>query len=237
MNRLGFEEEELIELCKIIKSNTVLKVKSVFTHLAGTDENELDSFSNEQLRKFESISIQLEDELGYRFIKHALNSAGISRFTSAQMDMVRLGIGLYGIGVTEEDKRELIPVSTLRTLISQIKTVYGGETVGYGRKGKIEKQTKIATVPVGYADGFVRAFGNGNGYMLIHGKKAKVVGNVCMDMCMLDISEIPEAQEGDEVLIFGRELSVEVLAKQIGTIPYEILSSVSGRVKRIYTRE
>ena len=237
MNRLGFEEEELIQLCEIIKSNTVLKVKSVFTHLAGTDENELDSFSNEQLRKFESISIQLEDELGYRFIKHALNSAGISRFTSAQMDMVRLGIGLYGIGVTEEDKRELIPVSTLRTLISQIKTVYGGETVGYGRKGKIEKQTKIATVPVGYADGFVRAFGNGNGYMLIHGKKAKVVGNVCMDMCMLDISEIPEAQEGDEVLIFGRELSVEVLAKLIGTIPYEILSSVSGRVKRIYTRE
>lgn len=237
MHRLGFDPDEIVKLAEQLKSTKKIKVRSVFTHLASSDVPEQDGFTKEQLNKFEKCCNTLEDELEYHFMKHSLNSTGILRFPAAQMEMVRLGLGLYGISEDAEAKKELIPVSTLRTLISQIKIVYKGESVGYSQAGKIERKSVIATLPIGYADGYSRKFGLGNAYVLIHGKKAPTVGQICMDMCMVDITDIPEAQEGDAVLVFGKELPVEILAEKAGTISYEILSAVSGRVKRIYTRE
>ncbi|MVN22430.1 bifunctional UDP-N-acetylmuramoyl-tripeptide:D-alanyl-D-alanine ligase/alanine racemase [Mucilaginibacter arboris] len=237
MHRLGFEFYEVAQLCQLLKNNPQLKVKSVFSHLAASGSAEHDDFTFQQFNTFKKVCSQLEKALGYTFIKHISNTSAISRWPEMQLDMVRLGIGLYGIDTAiDQENNFLQPVATLKTSISQLKKVKAGETIGYGRNDMLEKDGKIATVRIGYADGYLRVFGNGNGKMLINGKYAPTIGHVSMDMCMLDVSDI-EVQEDDEVIVFNEELRIETLAAQAGTIPYEILTNISQRVKRVYYYE
>jgi len=238
MHRLGFTKEELddllIFLAKELPYN--IQVASVFSHLAGADESEHNQYSRNQIALFKEMSKKIEHILGYTFIKHILNSAGIIRFPEAHFDMVRLGIGLYGVEATQNQQDKLLPISRLKTIISQIKYLKEGQTIGYGRKGKINRASKIATIGIGYADGFSRALSNGVGEVLVNGKRAKVIGNICMDMTMIDITAI-EAQEGDEVIIFDDEITILEMAQKLHTIPYEILTNVSERVKRVFYTE
>ncbi len=231
MHRLGFMEYEINELCNKLNSLKNISIVTVFSHLAATDEQVHDEFTREQIRRFDRISNMLEKSLGYKHLRHILNSSGIERFPEAQFDMVRLGIGLYGSSAANQDK--LHNVSSLRSTISQIKKVKADETVGYGRMGNAGKEITIGVIPVGYADGLDRKLGNGNGRFLIGKKYVKIIGNVCMDMCMVDITGL-QVNEGDEVIIFGDDYPISEVAKQLNTIPYEILTSISGRVKRIY---
>jgi alanine racemase len=233
MHRLGFEKQHLQELKSLIKTYPQLKIASLYTHLVGADEEEHEEFSRLQLEQFMQMKAEIDAILDYRPLIHALNSAGIVRFPEFQMDMVRLGIGLYGVEVTGKRDAELKSVSTLKTTISQIKILSAGATVGYSRKGKLPEGGKIATLAIGYADGYDRRFSQGKGYVLIHGKKAPVIGNVCMDMTMVDVSGL-EVKVGDEAIIYGEEISLKVLADKIGTIPYELLTNISARVKRVY---
>ena len=235
MRRLGFERHEVVNLIALLKENPQIKVASIFSHHAGADEAVNDDFSFEQVTRFKEMADQLISHLNYRPLCHILNSPGILRLPQLQMDMVRLGIGLYGVDPTHLGF-PLKVVATLKTIISQIKRVAAGETVGYGRKGKATRPMTIATIAIGYADGFSRSFSQGVGKVLIHGKRAPVVGNVCMDMTMVDITGI-DAEEGDEVVIFSESLPIQELAAAINTIPYEILTNTSERVRRIFTAE
>lgn len=236
MHRLGFDDNELNELIVRIKNNKYLTVRSVFSHLAGTDEPEHDEFTRQQIKKFNEMSEMIRSHFSYPIMKHILNSAGISRFPDAQFDMVRLGIGLYGIGANAIEQTQLQNVSTLKTSISQIKNIPANETIGYSRKGVATRDIQIATVPIGYADGLSRKLSNGKGKMMVKGKPAPIIGNVCMDMCMIDITDI-HANEQDEVIVFGDAYPIAEIAKDVGTIPYEILTNVSRRVKRVYYQE
>jgi len=236
MHRLGFEEEDLNELIVRIKNNKNLIVKSVFSHLAASDEIEHDEFTRKQISSFSKMSETLSSHFNYPILKHILNSAGIIRFPDAQFNMVRLGIGLYGIGSNKTEQSQLQNVSTLKTTISQIKNIPAHDTVGYSRKGIAERNLQIATVPIGYADGLSRKLGNGKGKMLVHGKFASIIGNVCMDMCMLDITDL-QAEEGDEVIVFGDEHPIPDIAATLETISYEVLTNISRRVKRVYYQE
>lgn len=236
MHRLGFEEEDLEELEELLRAHTSIRVASVFTHLSGADEKIHDEYSNTQAQRFSTMADRLDRMLGYRPLRHILNSPGILRFPQFQFDMVRLGIGLYGIDPTENGNANLKPVVTLKTIISQIKKIKAGDTIGYGRKGKVDRELTTATLAIGYADGFSRRFSNGAGNVLIHGRLAPVKGNVCMDMTMVDITGI-KAQEGDEAIIFGPGLPIQQVAQWIETIPYEILTSTSERVKRVFYAE
>jgi Alr-MurF fusion protein len=236
MHRLGFTESEITDLIKLLQENSNMRVASVFSHLAGADESLHDEFSNGQAERFFKTANILSDALGYKPLYHLLNSPGILRLPQFQFDMVRLGIGLYGIDPTEKKTKGLQPVATLKTIISQIKNIKAGETIGYGRRGKAEEDMTLATIAIGYADGFSRAFSRGVGEVMINGQLAKVIGNVCMDMTMVDITGIP-AHEGDEVIIFGKELPIQHIAEKINTISYEILTSTSERVKRIFVAE
>jgi len=213
-----------------------LKVASVFTHLAATDEAEHDDFTKKQLTLFDQCTDTLSSITGQNFLKHALNTGGIERFENAQYQMVRLGIGLYGISASGEDQMHLKSVSSLKTVISQVRTIPDGDSVGYSRKFVANKSLKIATIPVGYADGLKRSLSNGVGHVVIQGKKAPIVGNVCMDMTMVDVTSI-DCIEGDEVEIFGRSITLHEFAKWCSTIPYEVLTSLSQRVKRIYLQD
>jgi Alr-MurF fusion protein len=233
MHRLGFEKQHLSELKSLIKDFPELKIASLYTHLVGADESEHEEFSLFQLRLFLEMKSEVESVLDYKPLIHALNSAGIVRYPQFQMDMVRLGIGLYGVEVTGKFDVALKPVSTLKTTISQVKTLEQGATVGYSRKGNLPHGGKIATLAIGYADGYDRRFSQGKGYVLIHGKKAPVIGNVCMDMVMVDVTDI-ETKAGDEAIIYGENISLKELADRIGTIPYELLTNISTRVKRVY---
>lgn len=236
MHRLGFEEQHLTELIQLLKINTNISVAAIFSHLAGADAGMHDSFSRDQATRFVQMTTRLKNELQIKPILHLLNSPGILRFPDLQFDMVRLGIGLYGVDPTDEKFDQLRPVATLKTIISQIKVIQSGESIGYGRKGKAEKITSIATIAIGYADGFNRSFSNGAGKVLVNGKLAPVIGNVCMDMTMVDITGIT-AKEGDEAIIFGKELPIQKVAVSINTIPYEILTNTSERVKRVFYAE
>ncbi len=236
MHRLGFEEKDLNELVVRIRNNKNLQICSVFSHLAGSDEAEHDGFTKHQLDLFKRMSAALTAHFDYPILRHILNSAGISRFPAGAFEMVRLGIGLYGIGADEEEQTRLQQVSTLKTTISQIRQVAKGESIGYSRKAYATENMLIATVPIGYADGLSRRLSNGKGKMHVHGKPAPIVGNVCMDMCMIDITHIL-ANEGDEVLVFSQEYPISRIAKDLGTIPYEVLTNVSRRVKRVYFQE
>jgi alanine racemase len=236
MHRLGFEERDLDQLIKLLRDNAALKVASVFSHMAGADESQHDNFSKQQAQQFKQSADKISKALGYQPLYHILNSPGILRLPEFQFDMVRLGIGLYGIDPTSEKIEGLKPVPTLKTIISQIKHISAGESIGYGRKGKAEHPLTIATIAIGYADGFSRAFSRGAGKVLINGQLASVIGNVCMDMTMVDITNIP-AQEGDQVIVFGEQLPIHQVAASINTIPYEILTNTSERVKRVFVAE
>ena len=232
MHRLGFMPEEAGLLAACLKSMPTVKVASVFSHLAAADDPAYDDFTIGQLKKFEQCTGILEQTLGYGFIRHILNTAGTWRFPEYQMEMVRMGIGLYGVGLSPEN--DIRNIATLKTIILQIKQVRKNETVGYNRNGVLDRDSLIAAIPIGYADGLDRAFGNRKGYALVHGQKAPFIGNICMDVCMIDVTDIAGVQEGDEVVIFGDKLPVSELAEKTGTIPYEILTKVSKRVKRVY---
>lgn len=188
------------------------------------------------MANFEKMANKISRTFPYPILKHCLNSGGIVRFPNAQFDMVRLGIGLYGIDPAEEVQKQLQQIGTLKTVISQIRTISADESIGYGRKGKVDKTSRIAITAIGYADGLNRKLSNGIGYMLVNGKAAPVIGNICMDMTMIDVTDI-ECMEGDEVIVFGAGLDISELAEKVGTIPYEILTSISQRVKRVYFYE
>ena len=237
MHRLGFELAELSAALRMLKKQDQIRVLSVFSHLAASEAAQHDDFTHQQFGLFMKAYEVIVQELGYPPLRHILNSSGILRFPQYQFEMVRLGIGLYGIDASNKMQKQLRCALFLKAGISQIKQLKAGDTVGYGRVGKIERPSRLATVSIGYADGLPRSAGNGRYALIIHGKKAPIIGSVCMDMCMADISDIPEAAEGDEVLVFGAEPTVEDLARCDQTIPYEILTRISARVKRVYIRE
>ena len=237
MNRLGFDEDNLVELGNLLNQTENIEVLSIFSHLASSEMKDHDKFTKNQVNRFDKNYAKICKSLKYKPFQHILNSSGINRFPQHHKDMVRLGIGIYGVDNSSEISNQLRVVNTLKAVISQIKTLKQGATVGYGRHGKINAPTRTATVSIGYADGLLRAAGNGNYSFLLHGKRAPIVGNVCMDMCMIDVTHIPEVQEGDSVVIFGEEPRVEELAKALDTITYEIFTNVSQRVKRIYVEE
>lgn len=236
MHRLGFTEADLPLLLYKLQQNPSLKVASVFSHLAGADEAIHNEFTRQQYERFLAGAAQLEQTLSYRPLRHLLNSAGIVRFPEYKLDMVRLGIGLYGVEVNRLEQRSLQQIGTFKTVVSQVKHLLPGETIGYSRMGVLEKASSIATIALGYADGYDRRFSKGMGKVLINGAMCPVVGNVCMDMTMVDATGVT-VQEGDEVIIFGNDLPIIQLADQIGTIPYELLTGISERVKRIFYKE
>ena len=236
MHRLGFEEENIDELIAKLKDNKTVQVKSILSHLATSDDLKFIDFTLSQIKLFEELSSKLMSELQIQPIRHILNTSGISNFPQAQYDMVRLGIGLYGVSNDEEEQKLLENVGTLKSIISQIRIIEAGESVGYGRRFMAQKQTKIATIPIGYADGISRHWGNGVGYVVIKNQMATIVGSVCMDMLMVDVTDI-DCKEGTDVIIFGENPTVTYMANQLGTIPYEIMTSISNRVKRIFYRE
>lgn len=236
MHRLGFTEADLPLLIYKLQQSPSTEVASVFSHLAGADEAIHNEFTRRQYERFISGAAQLEKALGYRPLCHLLNSAGIVRFPDYKLDMVRLGIGLYGVEVNRLEQRSLQLIGTFKTVVSQVKHLPAGETVGYSRTGVLEKASSIATIALGYADGYDRRFSKGVGKVLINGALCPVVGNVCMDMTMVDATGVT-VQEGDEVIIFGNDLPITQLADQIGTIPYELLTGISERVKRVFYKE
>ena len=236
MHRLGFEASDISNLLLELKKYPQIKIKSIFSHLAASDNSELDTFTNEQIKIFEKTYTTIENELGYVVIKHICNSGAISRFKNAHYNMVRLGIGMYGIGVNKQEQSTLENVGRLVTRISQIKQVEKSQTVGYNRNGKINRATQIAVIPIGYADGFSRLLGNGKHGVYINSSFCKTIGNVCMDMCMIDVTDIT-CNEGDEVIIFENASQINMLATALNSIAYEVLTNVSARVKRVYVQE
>ncbi len=236
MHRLGFAEADIPELINRIKANPMLHIKSIFSHLATADNANEDAFTMSQINCYERVSNMIVEAFPYKIIRHILNTAGITRYTKYQFDMVRLGIGLYGVPVCPEDAPHLKAVAALRTTISQIKDIPQGDSIGYNRHGRATRPMRIGIIPIGYADGIPRLLGNGNGTFYVNGQAVKIVGDVCMDMCMLDLTDL-EANEGDTVTIFDDEHSVSELAKCCNTIPYELMTRVSQRVKRVYFQE
>ncbi|MFI5134049.1 MAG: bifunctional UDP-N-acetylmuramoyl-tripeptide:D-alanyl-D-alanine ligase/alanine racemase [Chitinophagales bacterium] len=244
MNRLGFAAGDMEKLANFILSASSFKVQSVFSHLAASEDPGQDKFTLEQFNLYEQAAQQLQDKLGYSFLRHIANSAAIIRHPQLQLDMVRPGIGLYGIDSAETGKLNLQTVATLKSTIAQLKFLEAGESVSYNRSGVVNRNSIIATVRIGYADGYPRRLGNAVGKMLVkarlpdgQGKQAPITGNVCMDMTMIDVTDIPGVHEGDEVILFGKELPVQQLARWAQTIPYEIMTGISQRVKRIYYEE
>lgn len=236
MHRLGFEAENLDDLIAALRDNKSVYVKSILSHMATSDDVKHQEFAHFQIALFEELSQKLMTALQIKPVRHLLNTSGISNFSHAQYDMVRLGIGLYGISNDTNEQQYLENVGTLKSIISQIRTIQVGESVGYGRRFVADKPTKIATIPIGYADGISRHWGNGVGFVTINHQKATIVGSICMDMMMVDSTEI-NCNEGDAVIIFGESPTVPFMANQLKTISYEILTSISQRVKRVFYRE
>ena len=235
MNRLGFDHSELSHLAEMIKSNPLVRVQTVFSHFVASEDPAADDFTRQQLAEFERGCTLLQEATGYTFLRHIANSFAIQRHPEAQLDMVRLGMGMYGGDASGQLALE--PVATLTSTIAQIRKVPPGSTIGYGRAAVVSRETIVAVINIGYADGFSRQLGNGNGEVMLAGKRAKVMGHVCMDMTMIDITDVPEARIGMEVEIFGRNISIAELARKSGTITYEIMTGISGRVKRVYIEE
>ena len=233
MHRLGFENHQIHDVISVLKETNLVEVKSIFSHLATSDDTSFKEFTLEQFSRFEKATSEICESLKISPIQHILNTSGIFNYSEMQLDMVRLGIGLYGIGNSDEENKKLQQVGTLKSIVSQIRTLPIGESVGYSRKYMISKETRVATIPVGYADGIRRAWGNEKGYVFINNQKAIILGNICMDMLMVDITNI-SCSEGDEVIVFGERPSVIEIASVVGTIPYEILTGISQRVKRIF---
>jgi Alr-MurF fusion protein len=237
MHRLGFEKADIQQVIGILKQNKNIEIVSIFTHLAASEAKQHDDFTKQQVELFTAIFSEITEGVGYKPMRHILNSSGILRHPQYQFEMVRLGIGLYGIDGSGDFQDKLQIVQTLKAAISQIKNVPHDETVGYSRKGTLERDSRIATLSIGYADGLLRGAGNGRFSVLLHGKRAPTVGNICMDMTMVDVTDIPEANEGDEVEIFGTNIPNQELAAALDTIPYEIFTNISERVKRVYFQE
>ncbi len=238
MHRLGFVESDIDELIAVLRRQKAVKPASLFSHLATADCPDLDDYTSSQLRLFEQMTEAIQSQFSYHIQRHILNSAGIARFPAWQFDMVRLGIGLYGITPLDSPEQpSLRPVSSLQTVVISIKEWPAGTTIGYGCKGVLSRRSRIATLPVGYADGIDRHLGGGNMRVWINGHLCPTVGNICMDACMVDITDAGDTQTGDRVEIFGENIPVSTLSDTLGTIPYEILTSVSTRVRRVYYRE
>ncbi|MBQ2416342.1 MAG: alanine racemase, partial [Alistipes sp.] len=237
MHRLGFVEEEIEELISEVKACRAVKVASVFAHLSCADDPAQDDFTRSQIAKFDRMSTQIANALPYNIIRHTANSAAIERFPEAKFDMCRLGLGLYGYGYCHNE--ELQPVATLKTRIVQIRSRKAGEAIGYGRSEVLLRDSQIATIPVGYADGLDRHLSGGHWSMLVAGHRAPIVGRICMDSCMIDVTDVEGVKEGDQVVIFSptKGNTLEDMAEKLGTISYEIMTSISARVKRIYVRE
>ncbi len=235
MHRLGFTEDQIDELSAQLQSQIVLMARSVFTHLAGSDDTQHDDYTLQQIATFNRCTDKIQEASKHKVLRHALNTAGITRFSQHQMDMVRLGIGLYGVSPIDENEH-LRVVSTLKTTILQIHEYEAGDTIGYSRKGVLYRDSRIAVIPIGYADGLDRHLSNGNGEVVVNGRRAPIVGNICMDTCMIDVTDIP-CQEGDRVEIFGEQLPIQDIAQRLDTIAYEVMTSISSRVKRVYYRE
>jgi len=234
MNRLGFVEEELDMALSLVLKSTGIKIKSVLTHLVASAEQKHDDFTRNQVTKFERMYDVIVSRLGYRPVRHVLNTGGIVRFPEYQFEMVRLGIGIYGVDVTGEIQPSLAVVNHFKGVVSQLKKVKRGMTIGYSRSGVASSDMTIAVVNIGYADGFRRQAGNGNFAVLINGEKASTIGNVCMDMMMVDVTHVAGVSEGDEVEVFGKNLPVQALADCFGTISYEVFTGISARVRRIF---
>lgn len=244
MNRLGFAMDEIERLANHLEAANFLKVQTVFSHLAASEDPKQDDYTLQQFDRYQQAVGQLKQKLNYTFIQHITNSAGIFRLPELQLDMVRLGIGMYGVDSAVTHQSLLQPVATLKTTIAQLKYLKKDESVGYNRRGIVKQDSVVATVRIGYADGYSRRLGNGAGKMWVkarlsdgQGKLVPVIGSICMDMTMIDVTSIAEIQEGDEVIVFGKELPVQQLAEWAGTIPYEIMTSISQRVKRVYFEE
>ena len=237
MHRLGFESIDIQEVIQILSTNKSIKIASIFTHLAASEAAEHDHFTNKQVSRFIEMYNQISDEINYKPMRHVLNSSGITRHPSYHFEMVRLGIGLYGIDSNGAFQNQLQVVQTLKASISQIKNVPQKETVGYSRRGVLQRDSRIATISIGYADGLLRGAGNGQFSVYLHGQRAPIIGSVCMDMTMIDVTNILEATEGDDVEIFGSHIPVQALAKVLNTIPYEVFTGISERVKRVYFQE
>jgi alanine racemase len=233
MHRLGFEPHLISELCSMLKNNNFIKVKSIFSHLAASDDLQFDDFTQLQFQRFDAMFSELEKVVPSKPIRHILNTSGIFNYVDKQMEMVRLGIGLYGIGNSEHELHSLENVSTLKTIISQIRAVLPEESIGYSRRFRVSEKIKVATIPVGYADGIRRAWGNEKGFVTINNQKATILGSICMDMMMVDVTNI-NCSEGDEVIVFGTNPKITEIATTTGTISYEILTGISQRVKRIF---
>jgi alanine racemase len=233
MHRLGFTQADIPALLALLQSQKTLMLSSVFTHLAGSDEACFDDYTTLQWQAFDAMSSQIRAAFPYAIDRHILNSAGIERFTQWQCERVRLGIGLYGISPVNQ--QALMQVASFKTQILQLHHYAKGESIGYSRKAYLERDSVVATIPVGYADGFLRR--NKGGEVLVKGRRARLLGNICMDACMVDVTDIPDVKEGDAVVLFGDSLSISQVAERLDTIPYEILTSVSQRVKRVYFHE
>ncbi|MBC7875228.1 MAG: alanine racemase, partial [Ferruginibacter sp.] len=237
MNRLGFAIDEMEKLSSVLQASSFFRVQTVFSHLAASEEAAQDEFTLHQFEIFNKAAAELEKGLGYSFLRHIANSAAVIRHPRLQMDMIRVGIGLYGVDTAGSGKLNLQTVATLKSTIAQVKHLKKGESVSYNRKGIIEKDAVIATIRIGYADGYPRRLGNGKGKVWLKGQLAPVIGTVCMDMFMIDITGIPGVEAGDEVIVFGEQLPVQEIARWAETIPYEIMTGVSQRVKRVYFEE
>lgn len=231
LNRLGFWENDVDFIISKLKTTSTVKVASIFSHLAASeDPNEFD-FTKTQIKTFKTISAQVSNKLEYPFLKHLCNTSGILNYPEAHFDMVRSGIGLYGFGNSKKESEHLTPIASLKSIISQIHNIEKGETVGYNRAYQSNGFNKIATIPIGHADGIGRIYGNNQGFVTINKKKASIIGNVCMDMIMVDITNI-DCKEGDEVILFNKYISAELLAESANTISYELITSISQRIKR-----
>ncbi len=237
MHRLGFEESDIPGLLERLNARPEIRVASLFTHLAASEDPRSDPFTDQQARLFDQMRKALISGLGYQPLCHMANSAAIGRHRNLHYDMVRLGLGLYGIGESPHPRKRLLPIATLRTTIAQIKCLKSGETVGYGRRGRLDRDSRIGVISIGYADGFPQSLGNGQGQVWVRGKSAPTVGEICMDMCMVDLTDAGPVEEGEEVILFGPEYPLTRLAKQAGLIPYELMTGISPRVKRIYITE
>ncbi|WP_306352093.1 bifunctional UDP-N-acetylmuramoyl-tripeptide:D-alanyl-D-alanine ligase/alanine racemase [Flavobacterium sp. '19STA2R22 D10 B1'] len=236
MHRLGFEEKALEELIRLLKNNNFIAIKSIFSHFSASDDPQFNDFTLSQIKLYDQWSLRIMNELSIHPIRHILNTSGIYNFPEYQFDMVRLGIGLYGVGNDKDEMKNLQSVGTLKTIILQIKEINPGDSVGYSRAYMVTHPIKTATLPIGYADGIPRSWGNEKGYVMIHNQKAEIIGNISMDMMVVDISTI-DCQESDTVIVFGTTPRVTEIAETVGTIPYEILTSISHRVKRIFYKE
>jgi len=236
LNRLGFITSEIPKIQQLLSQTSSIKVCSIFSHLAASEDSSENDFTLDQIKQFRHISEEIITVLGYQPLRHMLNTSGILNFPEAQFDMVRSGIGLYGFGNDEKFNTALKPILSLKTVISQIHKLQDGDTVGYNRKGQVDGIIKTATLPIGHADGIPRALGQGKASVVINGSSAPIIGNVCMDMIMVNVTGI-DCEEGDEVIIFDKTYTADALAGKMDSISYELLTALSTRIKRTISRK